>query len=176
MGKKYKRSAAAAGPTVTIQTTSDPRPSKKGLISDTTCLSLGNTSLQSIYEVEEPEETEEEATAGSTNKFEASLKDLVDSFLHRIATREKIRPYTNVVKWVTKQIPVSNRMFCTVDGRFFGSFQPDDLRKMCHLPEPEKKYNKAFLKKFIEENETELAPIRQWRKNPTKHKHESYGK
>ena len=50
-----------------------------------------------------------------------------------------------------------NRTFCTVDGRIFGSFQPDDLRKMYHLAEPKKKYNKAFLEKFAEENETELA-------------------
>ena len=56
-----------------------------------------------------------------------------------------------------------NRTFCTNDGRVFGSFQPDDLRKMYHLPEPQKKYNKAFLEKFTSENETESAPIREWR-------------
>ena len=104
------------------------------------------------------------------------MKDLADSFLHRIAAREKILPYTEVVIWVVEEIPVSNRTFCTVDGRVFGSFQPDDLRKMYHLPEPEKKCNKAFLEKFAAENETESAPIKQWRQNPTKQKHESSGK
>lgn len=61
----------AAAPAVTIQPTSDPGPSKKGLISDTTCLGLGNTSWQSIYnliEAEEPKEIEEEAIADSTSK------------------------------------------------------------------------------------------------------------
>ena len=118
MGKRSKRSAVAAVPQVTVQPTSDHGPSKKGLISDTTPLGLGNTSWQRIYnliEVEEPEEVSEEATADSTNKSEASLKDLADSYLHKIAAREKILPYTDVVKWVVEQIPVSNRTFCTVD-------------------------------------------------------------
>lgn len=47
---------------------------------------------------------------------------------------------------------------------------------MYHLPEPEKKYNKDFLKKFADENEIESTPIRRWRKNPAKHKHESSSK
>lgn len=125
MGKKSKRSVVATAPAVTIHPTSDPGPSKKGLISDTTCLGLGNTSWQSIYnliEAEEPKETEEEVTADSTNKSEASLKDLADSFLRRIVAREKILPYTDVVRWVVEQIPISNRTFRTVDGRVFGLF------------------------------------------------------
>lgn len=179
MGKKSKRSATAAAPIVIIELTSDPGPSKKGLISDAICLGLGNTSWQSIYnliEAEEPDETEEQATAGSTSKSEASLKDLADAFLHRIVAREKILPYIDVVRWVVEEILVSNRTFYTVDGRVFGSFQLDELRKMYHLPEPEEKYNKYFLKKFANKNETESTPIRQWRQNPPKHKHESSGK
>lgn len=74
------------------------------------------------------------------------------------------------------EIPITNRTFCIIDGRVFGSFQPNDFRKMYHLPELEKKYNKAFLEKFRDENETESAPIWEWRQNPVKHKHESSGK
>ena len=88
MGKKSKRFGAASAPTVTEQFTADPGPSKKGLISDTTCLGLGNTSWQSIYnlvEAEEPQETSVQAIAGSNRKSEATLKDLADSYLHRIA-------------------------------------------------------------------------------------------
>lgn len=118
----------------------------------------------------------EEATADSNNKSEASLKDLADSYLHRIAAREKILPYTDVVKWVVEEIPVSNRMFCIVDRIIFGSFQPDDLRKMYHLLEPKKKYNKVLLEKFTAKNETKSAPIKKWRQNPAKQKHESSGK
>lgn len=77
---------------------------------------------------------------------------------------------------MVEQILVSNRTFCTVDGRIFGSFQPDDLRKMYHLAKPKKKYNKAFLEKFATENEIELALIRKWRQSPAKNKHESSSK
>ncbi|MCY6488238.1 hypothetical protein, partial [Actinobacillus pleuropneumoniae] len=45
-----------------------------------------------------------------------------------------------------------------------------------HLPAPKKKYNKAFLEKFRNENDIESEPIRDWRQNPAKHKHESLGK
>jgi len=173
MGKKSKKSAT------TSPLAKDPGPSKKGLISDTTCLGLGNTSWESIYnliEVEELEELSEEAMADSNNKSEGTLKELACSFLHRIAAQAKVLPYTDVVRWVVEKILVTNRTFCTTNGRIFDSFQPNDLRKMYHLPEPEKQYNKAFLEAFAKENESELASIKQWRHFPEKHKHESSGK
>jgi len=152
---------------VTGQQATDPGPSKKGLISDTTCLGLGNTTWQNIYnlvEAEEPQQTSVQASVGSSRKSDATLKDLADSYLHRIAAREQILPYTDVVRWAIEAIPITDRTFCTVDGRIFGSFQPNDFRQMYHLPEPEKKYNKAFLEKFRDENEIESAPIREWRR------------
>ena len=87
---------------VTRQHTTDPGPSKKGLISDTTCLGLGSTTWQNIYnlvEAEEPQQTSVRATAGSRRKSDATLKDLAYSYLHRIAAREQILPYTDVVRW-----------------------------------------------------------------------------
>ena len=80
------------------------------------------------------------------------------------------------MRWVVEEIPVSNITFCKTEGRIFGSFQPNDLRKMYHLPEPEKQYNKAFLEKLANENQSESAPTKQWRHFPEKHKHESSGK
>jgi len=47
---------------------------------------------------------------------------------------------------------------------------------MYHLPQPKKRYNKTFLEAFAKENDSELAPIKQWRHFPEKHKHESLGK
>lgn len=179
MGKKSKKTGAASASVVIGQHIVDLRPSKKGLIVDTTCLGLGKSTWISIYnliEAEEPEIAVVQATADSTRKSDATLKDLVDSYLHRIAAQEQILPYTDVVKWAIEEIPSINRTFCTLDGRVFGSFQPDDLRQMYHLLAPEKKYNKSFLEKFRNENDIESEPIRDWRQNPAKHKHESSGK
>lgn len=134
MGKKSKKSIATP-------IAKEPEPSKKGLISDTTCLVLGNTSWESIYnliEAEEPEKLSKEATADSTNKLEGTLKELACSYLHRIATRAKILPYTDVVRWVVEKILMSDKTFSTVDGRIFRSFKPEDLRQMYHLPPPKK--------------------------------------
>lgn len=90
--------------------------------------------------------------------------------------REQILPYTDVVKWAIEEIPITNKTFCTLDGRVFNSFQPDDLRQMYHFPAPEKKYNKSFLEKFRNENDNETEPTRDWRQKSTKHKHELSGK
>jgi len=129
-----------------------------------------------LIEAEEPKVTTVQATMDTNRKSDGTLKDIADSFLHQIVAREQILPYTDVVRWAIEEIPITDRTFCTRDGRIFGSFQAKDLRQMYHLPEPEKKYNKAFLEKFRSENETESEPIRDWRKNPAKHKHETSGK
>lgn len=179
MGKKSKKTTIASASPATGQLIADPGTKKKGLISDTTCLGLGKTTWQSTYNLIESEELEKtvvRASVDSTRKSDATLKDLADSFLHRIATREQILPYTDVVRWAIEEIPITNRTFSTRDGRIFGSFQYDDLRQMYHFPVPEKKYNTTFLEKFRDENETESEPIREWRQNPAKHKHESSGK
>ena len=53
------------------------------------------------------------ATAGSQGSFEASVADLACSFLHRIAARPKILPYTDMVKWVLDNVDIKNREFKT---------------------------------------------------------------
>ncbi len=169
---------ASASP-ATGQLIVDLGTKKKGLISDTTCLGLARTTWQGTYnliEAEGPMMTVVQASADSTRKSDANLKDLANSFLHRIAAREQILPYTDVVRWAIQEILITDRTFSTKDGRIFGSFQAEDLRQMYHLPVPEKKYNTAFLEKFRAQNETESEPIRDWRQNPAKHKHESSGK
>ena len=52
-----------------------------------------------MIEAEEPKVTGIEISCDSTNKSDANLKDLSNSFLHRIVAREQILPYTDVVRW-----------------------------------------------------------------------------
>ena len=97
MGKKSKKNVGASNPPVAGQAAAN---SKKGLISDTTCTGLTRVTWQGTYdliEAEKPKQTIAEATADSLRKSDCTLKDLADSFLHRIAAREKILPYTDVV-------------------------------------------------------------------------------
>ena len=97
MGKKSKKTTGASATPAAGQAVVDK---KKGLISDTTCTGLVRVTWQGTYnliEAEEPARTIVEATVDPTRKSESTLKDLADSFLHRIAAREQILPYTDVV-------------------------------------------------------------------------------
>jgi len=100
MGKKSKKTVTPSASPATGQPIADPGTNRKGLISNSTCLGLGKTTWLRTYnliEAEEPEVTTMQATVDTTRKSDATLKDLADSFLHRIATREQILPYTDVV-------------------------------------------------------------------------------
>ena len=72
------------------------------LYADTACNKhAGITTWEGMYnllEEENPVVVKVAATAGSSNTSEATLKELACSFLHRIAARSRILPYTEMVK------------------------------------------------------------------------------
>ena len=72
-------------------------------------------------------------------------------------------------------VTIKNRTFVSVARTIFGSFRTEDIKAMYHLPDPQKFYNKAFIKDFAASNETQSEPIREWRRAPEKHKTESSG-
>ena len=64
---------------------------------------VGITTWEGMYnllEEENPKIMDVTATVGSQGSSEASITDLACSFLHQIAARPKILPYTDMVKWV----------------------------------------------------------------------------
>ena len=117
MGKRSKR---ATGSTVIPVAGQAAANSKKGLVSDTTCTGLNKTTWQGTYnllEAEQPKVTVRTTSVDVLRKSDATLKDLADSFLHRIAAREQVLPYTDVVRWEIEEIPITDRTFHTRDGR-----------------------------------------------------------
>ena len=72
------------------------------LCTDTTCnKDVGITTWEGMYNLlkeEDPKVMEVTTTAGSHGSSEVSITDLACSFLHRIAERPKILPYTDMVK------------------------------------------------------------------------------
>ena len=70
---------------------------------------------------------------------------------------------------------IQNRTFVSASGTIFGSFRPEDIKEMYHLPGPHKIYNKEFIKEFAANNENQSEPIREWRRAPEKHRHKASG-
>lgn len=116
------------------------------LYTDTTCnKDVGITTWERMYsllEEEDPKVMEVTATAGSHGSSEASITNLACSFLHRIAARPKILPYTDMVKWILDNADITNRQFKTQGQGLIGSFTTQDLKLMYHLLEPQATYNK----------------------------------
>ena len=56
--------------------------------------------MHNLLEEENPRVMEVVATAGSHGSSEASITELACSFIHRIAARPEILPYTDMVKWI----------------------------------------------------------------------------
>lgn len=80
-----------------------------------------------------------------------------------------------MVKYVIDNINIVDRTFLTSRKIVIMSFTAKGLKKMYHIPDPQKVYDKAFLEHFTSENEVASNPIKQWRSYPNKHKHEKSG-
>jgi len=126
------------------------------LFMDTTCSREGGTStweaMYNILEEEQPRIMETKVTVGICDSSNTSMFETTCSFLHRIAMRLKIIPYTDMV-WVINEADISDREFKTRSQEVMGSFTPSNLWLMYHLPEPQVIYNKQFIEKFAKENE-----------------------
>jgi len=124
---------------------------------DTTCnRNAGITSWEGMYsllEEENPRVMEVKATTDSRRSFEASITELACSFLHRIVARPKILPYTDMVKWVLDSADITDRKFKSRGQDLIGSFTPQYLRLMDHLPELQETYNKKFVEKFSKDED-----------------------
>ena len=87
------------------------------LYADTSCNKVAGITtwegMHNLLEEENPRVMEVAAIAGSSNSSEASLTELACSFLHRIAARPRILPYTDMVKWVLDNTDISDRQFRT---------------------------------------------------------------
>ena len=98
--------------------------------------------MYSLLEEENLRVMEVKATADSRGSSEASITELSCSFLHQIAARLKILPYTDMVKWVLDSADILDKQFKSQSQDLIGSFTPQGLRLMYHLPKSQASYNK----------------------------------
>lgn len=107
---------------------------------------------------------------------QSTYSDVVNSFLHRIASQPKFLPYKDMVRWVIDNLRIVQRKFLTMKNTVIGTFTGNYLSVMYHLPEPKCKYNKQFVEKFMKEHNHALEPIRARRIDQNKYKKEELGK
>ena len=98
------------------------------LFIDTNCTREAGIStwegMYSLLEEENPRVMEVTVTANARGSSKASLTELACSFLHCIAVRPKILPYTNMVKWVIDDANITDRKFRSRNQEVIGSFIP----------------------------------------------------
>jgi len=116
------------------------------LFTDNTCnKEAGTSTWETMYQLLEEEQLrilETMIRVDGCDSFDASIHELVCSFLHRIAMQPKIIPYTDMVKWIIDDVDISYREFKTGGHEVIGSFAPYNLRLMYHLPQPWVTYNR----------------------------------
>jgi len=126
----------------------------------------GTTTLETMYnllEEEKPRPLVKNATSAAHESSDASYFEIECSFLHRTATRPKIIPYKDMVKWVIDEVDISNKTFKNKTKKIMWSFSLDNLQLMYQLPEPHNLYKKVFLEHFSNENEDLLDFTWTWR-------------
>lgn len=110
------------------------------LYTDTMCnRDSGISTWEGMYrllEEENPRIMKVAASSDSQGSSEASLEELACSFLHRIAARPKILPYTDMIKWILDNAEMKYRKFNIQGQGLIGSFVVQDLKLMYDLLEP----------------------------------------
>lgn len=85
------------------------------LFTDITCTrEAGISTWEGMYSFLEEENSrvmEVKVMTDARGSSEASLTELACSFLHRIVSRPKILPYTDMVKWVINDVDITDRQF-----------------------------------------------------------------
>ena len=104
------------------------------LFSDTACnKDCGSSSWETMYklfEVENPKLITIVSTTGSTSTSGMTYFNVACLFVHKVATRPKILPYTDMVKWVIYLLSIDDIKFKYSKGENIGSFRAEYLQAM----------------------------------------------
>jgi hypothetical protein len=81
--------------------------------------------------------------------FLAKLRFVVKSELHKVVTRPKLMPYTDMIGWALDHVDIPTRSIFSHQKTFISSFQPKDIQEMYKLSsKPKYNYNSSFILKF----------------------------
>ena len=66
----------------------------------------------------------------SPSDYENHLRDIVESELHKIATRPRLMPYNDMVSWALDKVDILMRSILNDQGAIIGSFRPEHIQVM----------------------------------------------
>lgn len=78
--------------------------------------------MYNLLEEEHPKPLETKAMTDSQKLSDASYFEMACSFLHHIAARTKIIPYTDMVKWVIDEANIADQHSIITGNRSWGLF------------------------------------------------------
>ena len=73
-----------------------------------------------------------------TSTSDVTSFDVACSFVHKVAARTKVLPYTDMVKWEINHLNIKDRNFKDSRRKNIGYFRADDLKAMYNLPDSTK--------------------------------------
>lgn len=76
------------------------------------------------------------SSTSTASTSETNLFDIACSFIHWIATRPNILPYTYMIKWEIDHLNIEDRILNNLRGETMGYFRAEDLTAMYQLPPP----------------------------------------
>lgn len=155
MGKPRKMSPPSRNGGQAIEKFDDKIP-KTSLYSDTVITQDDGTfTRDEIYNLmkDELEDASEEGISAivlndapeRNNELEYKLIDATRSRLHKIASRPRLMPYTNLIRWPINFVIIPKCHIITPKGTSIGSFMPNDIHSIYKLPTPSLNSNERFL-------------------------------
>lgn len=149
MNKKGKKIA---------QTLSTKDSDMSPLFLDTTCnKECGSFSWEAMYqffENEKPIGIDKVASEELYISSDPADFDFECSFIHKLATRLKVLPYTYMVKWEINHLNIKYKTFKGSRSENIGSFTTNDLKTMYHLPDPQKTMTEPLFKALEKSTQT----------------------
>jgi hypothetical protein len=113
-------------------------------------------------------------------RTENKLRYIVESEVHKIATRMRLMPYNDMVCWDLDKIDVLTRIIRNNQGVIVDSFRPEHIQVMYKLSPTKYIYNAEFITEFQTKectkfNQTYPNIIKDWWGIPTRFRADNHG-
>jgi hypothetical protein len=91
----------------------------------------------------------DDSSDNETDDMTTKYKIVVQAEMHKVATRPRLLPYYDMIRWVLDHVDIPTRTIISEQGVTVGTFRPESLQVMYKLPPTSDfSYNAEFLDGF----------------------------